>query len=288
MYYVNQKENVNSSASNSETEQAAYRIRINDPKTPVYGCDEVVLHPKKLVRGINQNRASQQSDPSTPIEGVQTEESNSVSGDVDDSSVSDDSNTLFSSVLNDLHSYTLVRDRQDAKESEQNHTNYRSGLSPEEEAIISMEICNENMAGLYGMAIHYPSGIDIQNDMANGFYDGEDIPQAPLDPSALWDGMLRVIQYFVTPTQKTLCEMREYSEKLYNDWVPVFHSSRFQVAVALTIVAVVTAAKFMHRDRVRNPLPIVRHIKKSIVSEQTLEKVFASLAAQRKSNNPFV
>lgn len=287
---VSQKKNNDSDAtdSNEEADHTATRIRLQNSlmtgSDPVYrSAREVVLQPKKLKRGIDDK-----SLPSTPIDGVQTDESKSVSGELEESdNASDNSHDLFNAVLDDLNSYTVVRDAEDCRQF-RDELQQRSGLTPEEEALISLSMCNEDLAALNGMGIHYPTGLDDETDIATGFYGIEEEQMtAPLDPGEIWNGMLRVIQYFVKPTQKSLAEMKAHAEKTYKEWAPVLHNSKFQVAVALTIVAVFTAAKVMDRSRLRNPIPIVRQLKNQKVSEDTLEAIFAALAAHKHPTQPF-
>eukprot|EP00400_MALV-I_sp_L67-5_P000306 gene306-1116_t len=260
---------VSQSAENPEVGHTTRRIRLKDSSFSSYPVrDELILKPKRS-----------ESFGSSAIAGVQTESSNSVAGEVTDDSTSDDSIALFNSVLNDLQCYTVVRDVKGRVQSSSENNNDResaAALSPAEEALISIAICDENAASLHGMGIYYP-------DSSDGL---AEVSASSFDESSFWSTVSGVLQAIVKPTKETLVSMKKYCDALWKDLKPVLNSPQFQAAVVVAIVAVVTAAKMMDKKRMRNPIQLTKEFTRKGVSDDTLEKVFSAVAA--KTSSPFL
>lgn len=238
-------------SENLDNDPAAVRINIptSDSSDAYPSRNELVLRPKDVIR---QNL----SDSSSAF-GVNTELSKSVSGTI--SAESDDSMTIFSNMLDDLTQYARTRDfREDST------TESESALSPAEEAILSMEMCSDTQASLYGMGIYYPSDTDFRK---------VDEP----DNSTIWEQLSQFLKAFIQgPTQKTFASLKTYLESVYGDIIPIVQSHKFQVAVILAVVAFVAAAKVLDRRRVRNPLPIAKLVRPYLTDAQ-LEKIYKAV-----------
>lgn len=237
---------------NLDNDPAAVRINLpaSDSSDAYPSRNELVLRPKDVIR---QNL----SDSSSAF-GVNTDLSKSVSGTIT-MSESDDSMTIFSNMLDDLTHYARTRDYREESTIES-----ESALSPAEEALLSMEMCSDTQASLYGMGIYYPSDTDFHK---------VDEP----DNSTIWEKLSQFLKAFIQgPTQKTFASLKTYLESVYGDIVPIVQSHKFQVAVILAVVAFVAAAKVMDRRRVRNPLPIAKLVRPYLTDAQ-LESIYKAV-----------